>query len=332
MRKYIIRFAILLSVIVAILFIRKIWLESKQKTTQDVYDFAHSLEVSLAGKELFQLEALPEDESKEAYKVIKNKLISLVKINTDARFIYFFKKINGSLFFMVDSEPPISKDYSPPGQQYSEEDPQAYLPFENGKPIITQPTTDRWGTWVSALIPIKNPTTGEIYAVLGIDYPAKKWQNQALMAVIDDIIIVIIFYLLLLAIYIILKKNNDLQIRNNDLKSTEDQMAALTGVIEQSDDIIVVKDLNLRIVAANKAIVNILGKNSVSELIGKTDAELFNMSADIEPVKTYMSDEIKAQSMKFGEYILREEKLITAKGNTRILLTKNIRYLIKTKN
>ena len=42
--------------------------------------------------------------------------------------------------------------------------------FESGKAVLDAPTPDRWGTWISALVPIKNPADGRVIAVLGLDY------------------------------------------------------------------------------------------------------------------------------------------------------------------
>ncbi len=55
----------------------------------------------------------------------------------------------GSVFFLVDSEPPESEDYSPPGQTYPEASAILLNTFVSGKETTEGPLTDRWGTWVS---------------------------------------------------------------------------------------------------------------------------------------------------------------------------------------
>ena len=82
----------------------------------------------------------------------------------------------GDIFFFVDSEPAGSKDYSPPGQVY-EEAPDGYRRvFDTRIAEVEGPVTDRWGTWVSALIPLLDPKTGELIAVLGMDIDAADWK------------------------------------------------------------------------------------------------------------------------------------------------------------
>lgn len=78
---------------------------------------------------------------------------------------------------MVDSEPESSEDYSPPGQEYTEADEPTFKAINNGNDIITEPSTDRWGTWISAYIPIRHEVSGKTIAVYGMDFDAKSWNN-----------------------------------------------------------------------------------------------------------------------------------------------------------
>ncbi len=97
------------------------------------------------------------------------------------------------------------------------------------------------------------------------------------------------------------------------------QEEGLLAAVEHTDNIVTVKDLDLRIVAVNQAFVNASGLTSTKSIIGKTDAEVFGIS---EPVRTYMEDEKKAQKLKPGEFILREEPLILPDGHTLTILTR----------
>lgn len=68
----------------------------------------------------------------------------------------------------------------------------------DGKSILTKPTTDRWGTWVSALVPIKDQQTGKVIAVFGVDYPAKQWYGEAVNHVVKTAVVVMCIFLLIL--------------------------------------------------------------------------------------------------------------------------------------
>ncbi len=102
----------------------------------------------------------------------------------------------------------------------------------------------------------------------------------------------------------------------------EARIAALAAVVEHSHDIIVVKDLDLRVVATNLAFAQASGHASAANLIGKTDAEIFNMALDQEPVRSYMADDRQAQTLPPGEFLLREEPVISPNGEVRLYLTR----------
>lgn len=105
-------------------------------------------------------------------------------------------------------------------------------------------------------------------------------------------------------------------------RETDQRAEALASVVEASDDIVVVKDLDLRVLATNSAFARASGHATVAEMIGKTDAELFGVSPDVEPVRSYMEDERRAQTLERGQYILREEPVVYPDGQVRIVLTK----------
>ncbi|MBK5963842.1 hypothetical protein CCR95_07015 [Thiocystis minor] len=101
-----------------------------------------------------------------------------------------------------------------------------------------------------------------------------------------------------------------------------EKMAALSAVVRHSDAIIVIKDLELRVIATNAAFARAAGHASDEDLIGKTDAEIFGVSPDSEPVRSYRQDDLRAQRLLPGELIVREEPVITHDGRTLHYLTK----------
>ena len=107
-----------------------------------------------------------------------------------------------------------------------------------------------------------------------------------------------------------------------EIRRIEQRMASLSAVVENSDNIVVVKDLDLRVVATNPAFAKATGHATVDTMIGKTDAEIFGVTPDTEPIRSYMEDERRAQMLPPGEYILREEPVVTPDGGVCTVLTK----------
>jgi len=104
-------------------------------------------------------------------------------------------------------------------------------------------------------------------------------------------------------------------------RKQEEQIFALNRVVQESRDIIVIKDLDLKVIATNKAFAKASGKTSVEELLGKTDAQIFGISENEEPVKSYMRDEKNTQKLSAEEFLKVEEPVIYPDGSTKIFKT-----------
>ncbi len=116
------------------------------------------------------------DLNSPVYMRLKKQLASARSMNPRCRFAYLMgQKPDGSIFFFVDSEQQYSKDYSPPGQIYTEVSRPLLEVFSRKKEAVEGPLSDRWGSWVSALVPVSDPDTGETVAVLGMDIDARNW-------------------------------------------------------------------------------------------------------------------------------------------------------------
>lgn len=108
----------------------------------------------------------------------------------------------------------------------------------------------------------------------------------------------------------------------SEKKRLEKERDAFYSIVKNTDDIIVIKDLNLRVIATNQAFVKAAGRASLEEMIGKTDAEIFNVSEESEPIKSYMDDERTAQQLPNGHSLIREEPVIYPNGEVRIFKTR----------
>ncbi len=105
-------------------------------------------------------------------------------------------------------------------------------------------------------------------------------------------------------------------------KRNDRKMALFAAVVENSNDIVVVKDLELRVVATNQSFAKAAGHASVDTMIGKTDAEIFGVAPEIEPIRSYMEDDRRAQALAPDQYILREEPVVYSNGEVHIVSTK----------
>ncbi len=134
------------------------------------------------------------------YLRLKKQLAYIKQANDKCRFIYLIGRKNDStLFFLIDNESPDTEDYSPPGQTYEEATEACQNIFDTKKGIVEGPENDRWGTWISALVPLQHPHTGELIAVLGMDIAVNTWKWDITRAALPAILLTLALVTILLA-------------------------------------------------------------------------------------------------------------------------------------
>ena len=121
------------------------------------------------------LTASPSDVDSLAYQTLKSRLQHLRAVMTSVRFVYLMRLVDGKIVFLADSEAQGSKDESPPGQVYDEASAKLKEVFVTAKGVVDDPTTDRWGSWLSAYVPYTDSRTGELIAILGLDQSARDY-------------------------------------------------------------------------------------------------------------------------------------------------------------
>lgn len=122
------------------------------------------------------------DLESDDYLRLKEQFAAVRAADPKCRFVYLMgRNEDGSVFFFADSEPAGSEDESPAGQIYEEISDEYLNAFDTVTALVEGPVTDRWGTWVSALVPLVDPDNGELIAMLGTDVDAGNW-NQAVAA------------------------------------------------------------------------------------------------------------------------------------------------------
>ncbi len=160
---------------------------------------AQTIAASIDPSEIYSLKASEEDLQNPEYLNLKAKLQKIQSGERDVRFIYITGQTDsGKTFFYVDSENPTSEDYSPPGQEYPEADSSFRDAFNSGQPNVTGPSSDRWGTWITALAPIIDPQTNKVIATVGMDIDVSGHQryvltNTALPALITLLLLALSF-------------------------------------------------------------------------------------------------------------------------------------------
>lgn len=285
--------------IISLLCMKYTWIKFKNGTLDHALEVAKTAEASFQKEPLSNLDVSPKDLEKFQYQEIKNSLIQLVKINKDIRFAYIYTQKEGKLYFVADSEPINSKDYSPPGQEYTEADKAYMKPFEDGKVLVSDPVTDRWETWISVLVPMKDMKTGKTIAVFGTDYPVHMWDYDTFLHTLQSGVLVVALYLLLLAFYWVSKKNQVLK------KSEQKYRLLFTEMNEAFSHHKIICDecgepIDYRFISVNTSFEKMTGLKA-EDLIGKTIKEVL---PNIEQswIEIYGDVALKGESAHFESY------------------------------
>lgn len=130
------------------------------------------------------------------------------KVNPSVADIYTMQKLpDGRIVLLVDSETDYDRDGNFTGER--EQRTSIGEVFEKtipalekalaGTPAFTEDVySDRWGQWVSAFVPMHD-ATGQVKAVLGVDFPAETWIAARRYARMVSMGAVLLFALLLAA-------------------------------------------------------------------------------------------------------------------------------------
>ena len=132
---------------------------------------------ALNNEHILALSGTKADLEKSEYLHLKEQLGKIRSANPQYRFVYLIgHNADGTVFFYVDDVPVGHKDEAPAGMIYSDASLELREIFTTGVPIVEGPIPDEWGVWVSALVPVIDPDTGLLIAVLGIDIDARDWK------------------------------------------------------------------------------------------------------------------------------------------------------------
>jgi len=270
-----------------------------------IIDYAQSTKLFINVKDIHSLDVNNSDIDKEEYQFLKMNLTALKLSRNNIEFAYLMKKINDKIYFLVDSEDPQSDDYSYPGQLYYEAISTDFEPFLTKQTVVTEETVDRWGTWISVLVPIID--NNEVVAVLGLDYDALLYKQNILNQTLNYLYVFISILILIVVYYWIVKKNLELNRLSNQLKESEGLFKA---IFEQSPIGIATISINSQTTRVNPAYVNIISRTS-QDIVGN-DWKAMTHPQDLEKEEILFNSFLKGD---ISDYEI-EKRLVTKLGET----------------
>ena len=154
-----------------------------------------------------------EDLEKEEYHSLQRRL-SAFREAANCRYVYLMQRRPVSedpaateVVFLVEAQNDgiEMSPTSQPGDVYEEEyitEEFAAL-FDGGAPFVEGPVEDEWGVWISALVPMVDHRTGELLAVLGVDYDAKLWKWTVASSSLLPVSLMLVLLLICIAMFVL---------------------------------------------------------------------------------------------------------------------------------
>jgi PAS domain S-box-containing protein len=124
----------------------------------------------------------PGEETTEKYQRAIEPLAKIQATNPKIKFIYTFTRKEGKIYFVLDATPPGDHDHdgvedkSYIGDEYPEATHCMHQVIDTGAPQVGDWGTDRWGTFLSGYVPLRD-RTGRVIGALGVDITAEDYLN-----------------------------------------------------------------------------------------------------------------------------------------------------------
>lgn len=265
-------FLVFLTIGIIYIIINKSRIEESQ--TEYIMQNARSIGASLPLEDIKALNGVKEDIDKPQYIKIKSILKRAKQVNASSKFAYIYILRDNKIYFLADNESEDSPDYSPPGQEYTDAIPSDKQPFFDGKEAFSKEQKDKWGTWRSALIPVKDEVSGKTIAVFGMDFNAQSWKKYIIFEVIESSLLVIVLLLVVLFAFSIYSKHRTLKLQIAERNKAESRTQ---DIIEKNPLSIHIVDKNGITIKVNPAYIKLFGTES------KSSESVFDLLQKVKP-------------------------------------------------
>lgn len=243
------------------------------------------------------------DASTPEFKKLFRQVWAIRRANPDIHYVYLMGKRGEKVFFYVDSGGTGSDKPAAPGTIYDETTPALSACFSNGKPFTEGPLPDEWGVWVSGLVPIVDPSSRQIIAVLGMDIDAKKWNRAVFLYHIVPLLMVLCLGGLILTLVLSLQRTRrwNLRISASETKYRE--------LFDRAQEVIYAHDIDGNIINVNPA---------AEELLGYTKDEILSMNISqlVDPAHSNIKEVVRRHVVDRGANEF--ETVLIAKDGSRV--------------
>ncbi len=235
------------------------------------------------------LSGTPDDLENNNYKFIQQQFHNILKTQPGVLSVYLFGLENGKNVFLIDVAPPgkktSSEPFAIPGEKYREDAKLLGQIFRSGGAVTVGPETGKWGTFISSLAAIHDPTNGKIIAVIGMDYDANEWALMIQRHRLSPILTTLLFTVLFIGSFFSYRRerevSQDAQAGELKLKKLmaqlEEEQKNLEAIFDSTQVGLLLVDSNCEVKRLNQVVLNMCGQkffssadNESKNTLGKT--------------------------------------------------------------
>ena len=242
-----------------------------QEERYGLLDRAQITAIGVRTEPFRQLTGEPADESKPEWVLLLRQFTLVHAINPHLRWLYALILRRDDIVFVIDM-PRSSPDHASSGALFRESPPALRDVFARGEPRTVGPYKNAWGVFISAFAPIRDPATGLVLGVVGLDIDAKDWQLKLNRERLAPILITLLMSLLLAGFALVHRMTYESNVR---IAISENRYRTL---IEGSPNFVAMLDREGRSVSISRNGLRAMNLTE-KETIGKRFIELWPASS-----------------------------------------------------
>ncbi len=165
---------------------------------QDVLQRAQAGAYAIPVSELIRLKFNRDDRETARYQILRKKLWDQHQVSPLTEDVYLVVSTREGLTVAVDSVEEDAYNYREPGTLFFDAPKEFMQALSAGQKDVIGPYSDRWGTHMTALIPLRDPARDTLVALFCLDFSASEWMSMIARARLWPIGITGLLFLILL--------------------------------------------------------------------------------------------------------------------------------------
>jgi signal transduction histidine kinase/CheY-like chemotaxis protein len=206
---------------------------AENESREELIDLSRMIVAAINADCVKIMKADPSDMTDPVYAKFLSRWQRIVDSSKDVRHLYMLRRHAGEWRFVINVEPrqykgaggiPMAK----PGEAYRDAPAEIDLVYKRASTLVSRPSPDHPGRFVSAYAPIPNPETGQVEGVLGVSLLASQLDKVILQKRLPPLLCTaLVALLMMMFIMIWLQLREDAELRHVAMVRARNQQDVL---------------------------------------------------------------------------------------------------------